>query len=225
MLKDILNFLSVLKENNHKEWFDENRDWYQKTKKNYELFAGRLIQEILKFDKNIGTPEVKDCVFRIFRDVRFSNDKTPYKTHMGVYIAKGGRKSILGGYYFHMEPGNSVLAGGIWMPEAPVLKALRSEIYSYTDDFKGIINSKSFKKHFEKLDTDMGLLRTAPKDFPKDFPDIDLLKYKSFTVSKSIPDSIFENEEKLIKESIEVFKELKPFNDFFNRAINEMGND
>ncbi|NJO69133.1 MAG: DUF2461 domain-containing protein [Bacteroidetes bacterium] len=170
MLKDILNFLSVLKENNHKEWFDENRDWYQKTKKNYELFAGRLIQEILKFDKNIGTPEVKDCVFRIFRDVRFSNDKTPYKTHMGVYVAKGGRKSILGGYYFHMEPENSVLAGGIWMPQAPVLKALRSEIYSYTDDFKGIINSKSFKNILKSLIPTWVCCEQRLKIFPKTSP-------------------------------------------------------
>jgi uncharacterized protein (TIGR02453 family) len=224
MLTDNLQFLSALKENNTKEWFDLNRDWYQKTRKSFEAFVGKLIPELIKMDKEIGSLEVKDSVFRIFRDVRFSPDKTPYKSHMGAFVAKGGRKSRLGGYYFHMEPGNSVLAGGIWMPDAPVLKALRSEIYSYPEEFRAILDSKGFKKHFGELDKDMGLLKTAPKDFPKDFPEIDLLKYKSYTVSKSIPNNLFEDEKKLIAECVEVFGELKHFNAFFNRAINEMGN-
>lgn len=225
MLTDILQFLSALKENNNKEWFDKNRDWYQKSKKSYEDFVARLIPEVSKIDKEIGNLEVKNCTYRIFRDVRFSPDKTPYKTHMGAYMVKGGRKSPLGGYYFHMEPGNSVLAGGIWAPEPPILKAIRSEIYSYTDEFLEIVNSKGFKKQFGEFDTDMGVLRSAPKDFPKDFPHINYLKYKSYTVSKSIPDSIYHDEKALLTEAIEVFKELKPVNAFFNRAISEMGNE
>lgn len=225
MLTDILQFLSALKDNNHKEWFDANRDWYQKSKKDFESFVNKLIPEIQKIDKEVGPIEAKDCVFRIFRDVRFSPDKTPYKSHMGAYVAKGGRKSNLGGYYFHMEPGNSVLAGGIWAPEAPVLKAIRSDIYGLIEEFQAIVESKGFKKQFGELDTDMGLLRSAPKDFPKDFPHINYLKYKSYTVSKSIPDSLFKDEKALIAECVEVFKELKPLNAFFNRAIHEMGNE
>lgn len=225
MLTDILQFLLALKENNNKEWFDNNRDWYQKSKKEYEEFVAKLIPEVQKIDKGIGALEAKDCTFRIFRDVRFSPDKTPYKTHMGAYFAKGGRKSPLGGYYFHMEPGNSVLAGGIWAPEAPVLKAIRSEIYGFIDEFVDIIESKSFKKHFGELDTDMGVLRSAPKDYPKDFSHIDLLKYKSYTVSKSLPDVLVTDEIALMPKCMEVFKALQPVNAFFNRAITEMGNE
>lgn len=225
MLTDILQFLTALKENNNKEWFDQNRDWYQKSKKSFEDFVNKLIPEVQKIDSSIGNLEAKDCVFRIFRDVRFSPDKTPYKSHMGVYFAKGGRKSPLGGYYFHMEPGNSVLAGGIWAPEAPALKAIRSEIYGLIDEFREIVESKNFKKQFGELDTDMGVLRSAPKDFPKDFPYIDYLKYKSYTVSKFIPDSFYNDEKALLAECASVFKDLKPLNAFLNRAILEMGNE
>jgi uncharacterized protein (TIGR02453 family) len=224
MLTDVVSFLATLKENNTKEWFDANRDWYQKSKKNFETFVTKLIQKVQVLDSEIGMPEAKDCIFRIFRDVRFSHDKTPYKSNMGAFFAKGGRKSKYGGYYFHLEPGNTMLAGGIWMPEADILKAIRSEIYSYPEDFKAIITSKKFIHHFKELDTDGGLLRSAPKDFPKDFPEVQFLKYKSYTVSKSIPDSLITNEDALLKEFLDVFAELKPLNAFFNRAINEMGN-
>lgn len=224
MFTDILHFLSALKENNYKEWFDQNREWYLKSKKTYEAFVAKLIAETRKVDKDLGNLEVKDCTYRIYRDVRFSPDKTPYKTHMGAYMVKGGRKSPLAGYYFHLEPGNSLLAGGIWNPEAPVLKAIRSEIYSYTDDFLEIVESKNFKKHFGEFDTDMGVLKSAPKDFPKDFPQINYLKYKSYTVSKALPDAIINDEKALQAEYVEVFKTLQPLNAFFNRAVSEMGN-
>lgn len=225
MLTDIFQFLAALKENNNKEWFDSNRGWYQKSKKTYEAFVSKLIPEIQKFDREVGPLETKECTFRIFRDVRFSPDKTPYKSHMGAYISKGGRKSVLAGYYFHMEPGNSVLAGGIWAPEAAVLKAIRNEIYGLTDEFMSIVENKNFKKHFGNFDTDMGVLRSAPKDFPKDFPYINYLKHKSYTVSKSIPDVLFNDEKALISECVTVFKELQPLNAFLNRAVNEMGNE
>jgi uncharacterized protein (TIGR02453 family) len=225
MLTHVLEFLTALKENNHKEWFDENRNWYQQSKKEFELFVSLLISEMQKIDKEIGPLETKDCTFRIFRDVRFSPDKTPYKTHMGAYIAKGGRKSPLGGYYFHLEPGNSVLAGGIWAPAAPVLKALRSDIYGLIEEFTAIVEGKEFKKQFKELDTDMGVLRSAPKDFPKDFPQINYLKYKSYTVSKPVPDHLIADEKALLAECAEVFSTLMPLNAFFNRTIREMGND
>lgn len=225
MLTDILEFLSALKENNNKEWFDKNRDWYQQSKKNYESFVSKLIPELQKIDKSIGPIEAKDCTFRIFRDVRFSPDKTPYKSHLGAYIAKGGRKSQLAGYYFHVEPGNSILAGGIWAPEAPVLKAIRNDIYGLIDEFVEIVEGKGFKKQFKELNTDMGVLRSAPKDFPKDFPHVKYLKYKSYTMSKHVPDNIVTDEKALLAECVEVFKEMKPVNDFLNRAVNEMGNE
>jgi uncharacterized protein (TIGR02453 family) len=224
MINDTLSFLSALKENNNREWFDMNRDWYQQAKKNFENFVSKLIPEVHAIDHEIGVPEVKDCTFRIFRDIRFSNDKTPYKTNMGAFLAKGGRKSQFGGYYFHLEPGSSMLAGGIWMPEADTLKAIRSEIYNEIDEFKSIILSPTFKKQFVTFDSEGVMLRSAPKDFPKEFPDIELLKFKSYTVSKAIDETLVEDEQKLLKVCLEVFKALKPVNTFFNRAIQEMGN-
>lgn len=224
MLTDTLSFLTALKDNNTKEWFDVNRSWYQKSKSTFEAFINKLIHEMAAIDKEIGMLEAKDCTFRIFRDVRFSNDKTPYKSNMGGYIAKGGRKSKYAGYYFHMEPGMVMLAGGIWMPEPDVLKALRNEIYYCIDEFKAIISDKNFIKHYGSFDTDGGLLKTAPKDFPKDFPDVQYLKYKSYTVSKQIDSGLLSDEKTLLKECVDVFKALKPVNDFFNRAVNEMGN-
>jgi uncharacterized protein (TIGR02453 family) len=118
-----------------------------------------------------------------------------------------------------------VLAGGIWAPAAPVLKALRSDIYGLIEEFTAIVEGKEFKKQFKELDTDMGVLRSAPKDFPKDFPQINYLKYKSYTVSKPVPDHLIADEKALLAECAEVFSTLMPLNAFFNRTIREMGND
>ncbi|HEY4785942.1 MAG TPA: DUF2461 domain-containing protein, partial [Bacteroidales bacterium] len=153
MLEKSLSFLTVLKDNNYKEWFHENKPLYEEAKKEFESFVSLLIKEIKAIDGDIGYPEPKDCIFRIFRDIRFSNDKTPYKTNFGAFMAKGGnRKSEYGGYYFHLEPGNSLLAGGIWMPQPGILKAIREEIFHNIDEFLAIIESKEFKKQFGELD-------------------------------------------------------------------------
>lgn len=221
MLETAHGFLSILKENNYKEWFHANKDLYNDAKKEFEDFVNALIAEIHTFDKEIGYPEAKDCVFRIFRDVRFSNDKTPYKTNMGAYIARGGsRKSEYGGYYFHLEPGNCMLAGGVWMPQPDILKGIREEIFHNIDEFNEIINNKNFKKHFSGIDSD-SVLKNAPKDYPKDWPHIDLLKFKSYTVGKIIPDELVLSN-KIIPTATEVFKALMPLNKFFNRVIEDL---
>lgn len=221
MLETAHGFLSILKENNYKEWFHANKDLYNDAKKEFEDLVNALIAEIHSFDKEIGYPEAKDCVFRIFRDVRFSNDKTPYKTNMGAYMARGGtRKSEYGGYYFHLEPGNCMLAGGIWMPQPDILKGIREEIYHNIDEFVEIINNKNFKKHFNSIDSD-SVLKNAPKDYPKNWPHVDLLKFKSYTVSKIIPDELVQSD-KVIPTAVEVFKALMPLNKFFNRVIEDL---
>jgi uncharacterized protein (TIGR02453 family) len=221
MLTKSFNFLSTLKENNYKEWFHENKPQYEEAKKEFETFVGALIHELTPLDKEIAYLEPKDCTFRIFRDVRFSNDKTPYKTNFGAFLAKGGgRKSEYGGYYFHLEPGRCMLGGGIWMPQPDVLKAVRQEIYDNVDEFLQILAEPRFVKHIGELDREY-MLKTAPRDFPKDWPHIGLLKYKCYTVSKSLPDAMLSSPE-LLKETRAVYESVVPVMKFFNRAVEEL---
>ena len=221
-MKTSLSFLRELIANNHKEWFDANRDFYREAKDEFERFIDRLIVEVRLFDPTIGGITAKDCVYRIYRDVRFSNDKTPYKNHFGAYIAHGGRKSLLGGYYFHVEPvdagylNHSMWAGGIYCPDAPTLKNIRTEIYTCLDDYKSIIHSKEFTDTFQWFDGNM--LSIVPKGFPKDFPDVELIKRKDYTYYRNINDQILYSDH-LLEESVRVFKLMLPFNKFMNRAI------
>ena len=220
MIKEsITGFLKEISKNNNREWYHANKDKYTRAKADFENFVNIAIHEIGKFDDQIDTISAKDSIFRIYRDTRFSKDKTPYKTNMGAFIAKGGRKRGYAGYYIHIDPAGSFLAGGIYMPSSPVLKLLRQEIYNYSDEFRKIINDKSFELHFNGLIED-NKLKGAPRGFPKDFEDIDLLKYTSYTVFKNIPDDKIKNPE-FIQEVIKVFKVMKPFNHFLNRAIDE----
>jgi len=215
-MQQVLNFLSELKENNNKEWFDQNRDRYEQSRKKVLFLTERIIHEISGFDPEIGHPEAKNCVFRIFRDVRFATDKTPYKTNMGSYIAKGGRKSISAGYYIHIEPGASFVGGGAYCPPADALKALRTEIFDHAEGFKQLIYSDSFRKTYPEMYDDK--LKTAPKGFPKDFPEIDLLKYKSYAFTSRIDDSVVTSDA-YVGKVVAAMKELYPVNRFLNDAL------
>lgn len=221
-MKTSISFLREIIANNHKEWFDANREYYREAQNEFNRFIDRLITEIRLFDPTIGAITAKDCVYRIYRDVRFSNDKTPYKNHFGAYIAQGGRKSPMGGYYFHIEPANagylnhSMWAGGIYCPDAPTLKAVRTDIYEHTDEYKAIINSEEFAGTFKWFDGNM--LTTAPKGFPKDFPDIELLKRRDYTYYRNIDEQTLLSD-RLLEESIRVFRLMLPFNRFMNRAV------
>jgi uncharacterized protein (TIGR02453 family) len=215
--KSTFEFLNVLKANNNREWFLENKKSYENARKEVEKFLMGLIPDLVRIDPSIGAPDIKDCIFRIYKDVRFSKDKTPYKTNMGAFIAKGGRKTLFPGYYFHFEPGESFIAGGIYMPQPDVLKIVRSEIYFNSVEFRKILESKDFKKYFGKLG-EFDMLKKPPKDFPADFPDINLLKYKSYIVSANISD-----EKVLSKDyasfALDVARAMLPLNSFLNRAI------
>lgn len=217
-MQEVLNFLSELKENNHKEWFDQNRDRYQDCRKKVLFLTELIIHEVGKFDPEIGNQDPKACVFRIFRDVRFSTDKTPYKTNMGSFIAKGGRKSVSAGYYIHIEPGASFVGGGSYCPPADALKAFRTEIFDHPEEFKRLINNESFRKTYPELYDDK--LKTAPKGFPKDFADIDLLKYKSFAFGSTMDDSVVISEA-YVGKIVSSLKELNPVNQFLNTALDK----
>ena len=217
-MQEVLNFLSELRTNNNKEWFDQNRDRYEESRKKVLFLTELVIHEVSKFDPEIGSLTAKDCVFRIFRDVRFSHDKTPYKINMGSFIARGGRKSMGAGYYLHIEPGGSFVGGGSYCPPADSLKALRTEIFDHPDDFKKLIYSDSFRRTYPEMYDDK--LKTPPKGFPKDFPDIDLLKYKSYAFTSRIDDSVVAGDA-YVGKIIDAFKELAPVNRFLNTAIDK----
>lgn len=214
--KSTLDFLSKLKKNNNKEWFDKHRQEYEIAKANFLEFIEELIPSIAKFDPSVKHLEAKKCVFRINRDVRFSHDKTPYKTNMAATISPGGKKSFTAGYYFHMQPGGSFLAGGMWQPEAPLLSAIRQEIDYNAPEFKKIINNKDFTNHFGKL-SDEDKVKTTPKGYDKTNPEIELLKLKSYLVECNIKDSEILSKD-FLKQTTNTFKAMYPLNLFLRRA-------
>jgi uncharacterized protein (TIGR02453 family) len=186
MFEKTYPFLRAIRDNNNREWYHQNKNTYNEAKLEFEQITELIIYETGKFDKDIRGLLPKDCIFRIFRDVRFSNDKSPYKSNFGAFLCKGGKKSGYAGYYLHIEPKNSFIAGGIYMPPSPLLKAIREDIYEHINEFKEILEEPGFKKHFGGISADS--LKTVPKGFSKDFPDIGLLKYTSYTVMKEKKD-------------------------------------
>jgi len=216
-MKVILSFLSDLKNNNNREWFDLNRDRYLKAKTLFEEKVNLMIGDISHFDPSIGMPAAKDSIFRIFRDVRFSKDKLPYKTNFGAFVANGGRKTARAGYYIHIEPGASMVGGGIYMPEPDVVKKLRQEINYNVAGFKKLIEEKKFKKTFGKL-AEFDKLKRPPKDFDASFPDVDLLMYKSYTVMHPLADEVVLSD-RFPQKVLEVCSTMKEFNQFLNKAF------
>lgn len=220
MLNDsVFEFLTQLRENNNREWFQANKKKYDKAKKDFELFIELSIEQIKIIDPEVSGINAKDCLFRIFRDVRFSEDKRPYKTNFGAFIAKNGRKSRYGGYYIHIEPDECFLGGGCYMPASNVLKAIRTEIYHHPNEFKSIIESSEFKRHFPEMYGDK--LKTAPRGFPKDFDHIDLLNYKHYAVGKSVSNEIVCSN-KFVEEIDKAFKALYPLNKFLNEIVQDL---
>jgi uncharacterized protein (TIGR02453 family) len=215
--KETLNFLSALKKNNSKEWFDKNRPVYETAKKDFQNFIDELIPHLIKFDKPIAGVEAKKSMFRINRDVRFSKDKSPYKTNLGASIKPGGKKSELPGYYIHIEPGAAFLAGGIWMPEPGKLNAIRQEIDYNLKDFKKIVNDKNFKKHFGTLSQDEKLAN-APKGYAKDSPALEFLKLKSFVAYKELGAKEV-LAKTFLKQCVETFKAAHALNVFLRKAM------
>ncbi len=217
MISDnILHFLKELARNNNKVWYQNNKDLYIRAKHDFEMVTGLLINEIGKFDKNVSGLLPKDCIFRIFRDVRFTNDKTPYKTNFGAYMSRGGRKGGYAGYYLHIEPGGCFLAGGIYMPPSPVLKAIRNEIYHNVDEFLEILGQKKFREYFGQIWGEK--LTAPPRGFSKDFPEIELLKYKHYNVMHEVDEQKLTGED-FISYAADVYREMLLFNSFLNQAI------
>jgi uncharacterized protein (TIGR02453 family) len=213
--KSTLEFLSDLKKHNDRDWFLINRKRYEEAKINFESFVQAVINEITTFDPILKGLEVKTCTYRINRDIRFSNDKTIYKTHLGAFIVKGGKQNgdRFAGYYFHVEPGNSMIAGGAYMPPSAWLSAIREKIDEHGKEFLKITSDPDFINYFGAIEGDK--LKSAPKGYQKDHPYIELLKLKSFLCARMISDSKITSGG-CFEHIISACRIMKPLNDFLN---------
>jgi uncharacterized protein (TIGR02453 family) len=217
-MKEILSFLKDIEANNMREWFDQNREQYDVTRKKFLAVANLLIHEIRQFDDEIPPLNAKDCIFRIFRDVRFSNDKRPFKTNYGCFIARGGRKSGFAGYYLHLQPNECFLSGGIYMPPPEHLQAIRQEIFYNPQNYIDLINNKVFKSTYTTEYADK--LKTAPKGYPKDWEHLDLIRNRNYAFGHKVEESeLFAPD--FINKAIEQFKIIYPLNRYLNKAIDE----
>lgn len=213
--KSTFDFLKDLKRHNDRERFNANRKRYEAARDNFESFIQAVINEISGFDTILKGLEAKSCTYRINRDIRFSNDKTIYKTHLGGFIVRGGKRNgdRFAGYYIHVEPGNSMIAGGAYMPPSAWLSAIREKIDDHGKELLNITGNPDFIKCFGAIEGDK--LKSAPKGYPKDHPYIELLKLKSFLAASMITDY------KMTSGScfdyiINACRIIKPLNDFLN---------
>lgn len=212
-----IQFLKALKKNNNKEWFDKNRKIYEQAKADYLNFVTILLNEIQGFDTSLMELQPKQCIFRLNRDVRFSKNKDPYKTNFGASFSKGAKKVQSAGYYFHLEPGENFVGGGLWMPMAPDLNKVRQEIDYCYKEFSSILKKPAFKSTYGDMDNSMKLVR-PPKGFDVDNPALEYLKLKSFVVTRSIKDTEL-TDNQLVKNVVKDFKTIAPLVHFLNRAI------
>lgn len=217
-----LEFLDDLRRNNYKEWFHANRERYEAARENVLENAERMVEGINRFDPSLGYPDVRKLIYRINRNLRFSADKRPYKTHFGVVLnADGDRHSPLSGYYMHVEPGGmSVVSCGLYMPEekSGSLKAIREAIDSNWEEFSGIIHAPEFRKRIGDLCREDKVLKRVPRGFRADSPAAEYLKLNHFYVWVHLPDELVTSPEYL-PEALRLFRLMKPLNDFLNRIV------
>lgn len=208
--KEVFHFLKQLAQNNNRDWFKDNKNLHDNSKKAVLKFAEQLFHQ-LKKDNNLD--EFK--VFRIYRDIRFSKNKTPYKTHFGIGFHREKPK-FRGGYYLHLEPGNSFIAAGFWQPNKDDLLRIRKEIELDHENFIKVTAEKSLVKSWNTLKGEQ--LKTAPKGFDKSHPAIKLLRFKQFIYSQEISDSELVNT-KFDKFLINEFKSIYPFLNYMSEVL------
>ena len=207
---DTIKFLKSISKNN-------NRDWFQKNKAKYEAALGNIKEFVKAVEAGLNEKDVieKSKTFRIYRDVRFSKDKSPYKEYFGSSFTRAGA-SRRGGYYVHLEPGNNFVGGGFWAPNPADLKRIRDEIAMDDKPMRKIISSKNFKKYFGELQGEA--VKTAPKGFSKDHPAIDLIRMKQFTVSRQFSDDEVLNKN-FKKEVVKTFEAMRPYFDYMTQVL------
>ncbi|MGZ8536412.1 MAG: DUF2461 domain-containing protein [Flavitalea sp.] len=214
-----LKFLSQLAKNNNKPWFDENRKLYEQAKKEYLDLIDEVIKQLKISDPSIGDQTAKSSIFRINRDVRFSKDKVPYKTNFGASINANGKKSMMPGYYVHLEPGKSFIGGGLYMAEPAMIKKVRQEIDYNFEEFLSILNSAAFKKTYKDIyaGKDVKLSR-IPQGYEKENPAAEYLKLKSWIVMREVPDDYI-NDPKVASKIVKDLEVMQPLLSFLNKAL------
>lgn len=235
-MNEIIHFLRDLQQNNNREWFNENKQRYVEAQKKWNSFCEELINEVGKFDESIASLSVKDCTYRIYRDTRFSHDKTPYKTHFGAFLCPGGKKSMHAGYYFHLStclddegnpcteyPFGLMVASGNYCYDQRAIKILREDISEGWDDFCNNVIKVADPMFYIDME---GALKKVPKGYDTDAPYADWMRLRSYCLNASVNEK-FVTAPHLATRLAKIFKTTKPFNDYINRAIDYIneGND
>lgn len=222
-METILTFLRSLARNNNREWFNTNKKLYQESLELFREFAGRLLSGMVTFDPSLGDLDPKETIFRIYKDIRFSKDKSPYKTHFGCWMTKGGRKSTDAGYYFHLEPDNTFMAAGVYMPPREQLNLIRQEIVFNPDAYLKIIQDPAIRNGYERAGRE-DMLKKGPAGFPKDFEQMEEIRYKHYIFSKNYKESDIlttDFHHRVVKD----FQGLLPLVSYLNHAMSFSGNE
>ena len=220
-VQTIFQFLTKLNENNTREWVAEHKDEYELVKKLRDNTATEFINTVATVDPAAGLLPLSKCVYRLVRDTRFSEDKTPYKTHIGIYVCPPyGKKSLMAGYYLHLEPGGSMLWAGCYCLPTRYLTAIRADIRDNIEEYLSIVESPEFKKIFPKVGDDP--LKTAPKGFDRDWEYLDYVRPREFGVTLRLPDKFFDKGNYMTK-LLPALKQMKLYVDFLNYTLTESG--
>lgn len=218
-LSGVSDFLKALAKNNDRDWFNAHKDDYLQAKAKVEAFAAWLLPEMLKFDKDLALVDPKKCMYRIYRDIRFSHDKRPYKEYIGVFISKEGRHGSCAGYYVHLQPGQSFFGPGVYGLPPEKMKKVRDGIYFNAEAFKKILNAAALKRLYGKLmDDKESKMKLPPKGYDKTFPDIDLLKYRHYFLSCPVSDKEVMSAD-FAQKVLKGFETAYPFNKFLNDTL------
>ena len=219
MMRELLDFLVELGAHNNRDWFHEHKARYDVLRAGFVDDVQRLISLLAVADEELKGLQSQDCIYRIYRDIRFSPDKTPYKRFFSAYMARGGKKSPRAGYYLHVEPRNVLLCGGIWSPEPRLLKALRQAIYDNLDEWNSIVEAPAFKETYPVFDGEV--LKTVPRPFPKEGAHARWMMRKDYTVVCHLPDEFLLQQE-WVEAVAQKLLLLKPLNDFLNYTVDEL---
>lgn len=217
----VFDFLKLIDKNNNREWFNDNKNLFLEAQSDFQDFTEELISEMGKFDETILKLDAKKSLLRIYRDTRFSKDKTPYKNYFGASLGMG-KINTKAGFYLHVQPGKSFLGSGIYLPDSPVLKEIRKEISLFKDDFLKAIYDKDFKKYYGELDQEHKL-KNVPQGFEKEDPMGEYLKLKSFIGVHNITNKDL-SDKNAVKNVSKIFEVAKPLNDFLDTSISNLKN-
>lgn len=211
-IRQVLAFLRRLEQNNDRIWFKAHKDEFDAVRKPWEQDMERLIGMVGEYDENVRGLALKDCIYRIYRDIRFSKDKSPYKNYFSGVLGRGGRHTVMSSYYVHFQPGLLMLGGGVWWPEKPILQRLRALIDAEPEEFTAIIENSDITSRFNwESDT----LKSMPKDYPKEHPMAKFLKMKEYLLIKRPDENYFDCDD-WVERVAEDLRPLKPFHDFMN---------